>query len=327
MTSELESVDGREVAIAPVSWGLGDLVVSLPAVQSLIDNGFKTYLVTRSDLQEELAQRMLGLAGTITESEFTKRREVYPPDYLNLRDHPLQTDFWWGSAQFEEAHPGLKINQILSQICQDKGLNPDFSILTPLDSQRNSESEGKVVLIPGSDGTHKCWPKEHWLELTRLLESSHLDTMVVGQPSNSRETEQLIGAGVPWIETRNIAEAIDVLSSAKAVIAVDTGLMHVAVTQGVPTICLFKAPAVYLREYAHVRSFVAPECSKECQRRFQDASYNETIDFDESEWVHEPWTCAENQDKRCMARISSEGVFSALLKLIAGPVTTEATDT
>ena len=59
----------RRRFIAPVSFGLGDLVVSLPVVQAAVTaggcSGTETWLVTRSHSQAALAERIGGLAGTV----------------------------------------------------------------------------------------------------------------------------------------------------------------------------------------------------------------------------------------------------------------------
>jgi hypothetical protein len=46
-----------------LSFGLGDLVVSLPAVQGLIRQGDATWLVARSAVQAAIAERIDGLSG------------------------------------------------------------------------------------------------------------------------------------------------------------------------------------------------------------------------------------------------------------------------
>ena len=89
--------------IAPISWGLGDLVVSLQAVQTLIDQGGQTYLIARSQCQSELAMRVQGLAGTVLERDFDSSNLAPADLYLNLREHPLQKNYWWGSPEFEAA--------------------------------------------------------------------------------------------------------------------------------------------------------------------------------------------------------------------------------
>ena len=52
------------VYVAPISFGLGDLVVSLPAIQALIaqgrHHGDETWLVARSAAQARLAERIDG---------------------------------------------------------------------------------------------------------------------------------------------------------------------------------------------------------------------------------------------------------------------------
>src|ERR1700722_14583950 len=98
--------------VAPVSFGLGDLVVSLPAAQALIEEGGRdgdeTWLVARSPSQRLLAPRIAGLSGCLDEAALGR---TDPRDRLvDLRDHPLQRDFWWGSSRFTDAFGVLDIN-------------------------------------------------------------------------------------------------------------------------------------------------------------------------------------------------------------------------
>ena len=66
------------VYVAPISFGLGDLVVSLPAIQALIaqgrHDGDETWLVTRSVAQARLADRIAGLTGWVDEAVVRPRR-------------------------------------------------------------------------------------------------------------------------------------------------------------------------------------------------------------------------------------------------------------
>ena len=84
--------------LAPVSYGLGDLVVSLPAVQALIGEDQPVWLVARAPAQRLLAERIAGLAGVVDEAELVRGTG---DRFIDLRDHPLQRDCWWGSAAFE----------------------------------------------------------------------------------------------------------------------------------------------------------------------------------------------------------------------------------
>ena len=54
---------------------------------------------------------------------------------LDLRDHSMQRDFWWGSAAFEQSVGVLDINEILGCICRDLGIDADFTGPLALDAQ------------------------------------------------------------------------------------------------------------------------------------------------------------------------------------------------
>src|ERR1700690_1555247 len=112
------------VLVAPVSLGLGDLVVSLPAAQALIDAGQRggadTLLGARSRSQALFAPGIAGLSGCVLEASMEPGG---PGDrFVDLRDHPLQRDFWWGSPLFEDTFGPLNINDILARICADLGI-------------------------------------------------------------------------------------------------------------------------------------------------------------------------------------------------------------
>ena len=138
---------------APIGNGLGDLIVSLPAVQYLIDSGEPTILVLRSPRQEGLEGLIPGLSGSVKESEIdpdTVRGAGHR--WINLREHPLQTDHVWGSSAFDLAYPGYKIADIVRDICSDMGIHADFEDLTPLPFDRRKELEHDVVLVPAQAG-------------------------------------------------------------------------------------------------------------------------------------------------------------------------------
>src|ERR1700680_3808921 len=118
----------RRVLVAPISFGLGDLVVSLPVVQALVASGShrseQIWLLARSAAQRRLAPRIAGLAGCVDETSF---RGEDRHGLVDLRDHPIQRDFWWGSATFEREFGPLDITDILQRICDDMGIAADFS--------------------------------------------------------------------------------------------------------------------------------------------------------------------------------------------------------
>lgn len=307
--------------LAPVANGLGDLIVSLPALQALIKTGQPTYLVTRSPFQEGLEARIAGLAGSIREIDFDTAQRKAGDNYFNFRNHPLQTDHIWASPEFERQYPGYKINHVLKGICADFGIDANYDDLTPLPFNNRSEAKDTVIFIPGSAGIVKCWPSQHWIDLAAELKSRGQKVAVLGQPQRSEIVRDCLQAGLPHISTPTIIDALDVISSAKSVIAVDTGLMHLAIHQNIPTVSLFRYNIMFQRDYPHVRSLVAPRCHQSCIDIEFSAVPNKVVEFDsfkENENLHywETWKCtAETWEERCMWAISVESVLNAMTEL------------
>lgn len=300
------------VHIAPVSWGLGDLIVSLPAIQSLIDRAEEVVVVTRSDLQQTICSRIEGIAASIPESELKQ-----PPQsqrYYNLRAHPLQTDYWWGSDQFFEKFPDFRINDILRTICDDFQISPDFENLRPLRFHFQARVSDRIALIPGSDGPYKCWPLENWLALVRSLTDNGLQSFVIGQPHSSPAVAQLLAHGVPWLETESLTEALDVVSSCRAAIGIDTGLLHIAVQQGVPAVGIFKKGAVYVRPSVRFSHLEGLPCADICKTSALYHGNNHLTDL--SGCSYSPRQCSAAPGSRCMDGVAPDMVAEKTIGLL-----------
>ena len=308
--------------VAPISNGLGDLFVSLPAIQALIRTGVATYLVMRSPMQEGLCKRIDGLAGSIREDQFDARKLKEGDKYFNLRDHRLQSDYIWGSKEFEAKFPGFKIDDVVKGICRDFNISLDLDILKPLPFKPVPDVTGKILFLAGSTGVVKCWPLGHWLELASMLKDKGHEVVVVGEPERSKEVAELIKSGVSHVETPRLTDAVDVISSAGCSVGVDTGLMHASVQQLTPTVSLFRNNAMFLRTFDHVRSLIAPPCLAECIEKEFASVPNRRLNFDiwnlEDAYMYwKTWSCqAESDEERCMAAISPSGVYEAVIELI-----------
>ena len=260
------------VWIAPISFGLGDLVVSLPAIQALIrrsgDDGEEVWLVARSGAQTLLAERITGLAGSVDEASFDPGRD--DGRFLDLRDHPMQRDFWWGSESFVRAFGPLDINGILGRICADLGIDADFSTPVPLEARARPEFGDTVLFVTETDGTAKVWAPERWAALAAEVRHLGLDVgrVVRHVPAAVQAT------GVPPVLASTPGEAVDVLTSCRAVIGIDTGLTHIAVQQGTPTVTVCRDASVYYRPWPHCRVLRGGTCTPECIAVEEAYAYN-----------------------------------------------------
>ncbi|MBX9720549.1 MAG: hypothetical protein K2X81_04050 [Candidatus Obscuribacterales bacterium] len=305
------------IYFAPIARLLGDLVVSFPPLQSLIKGNEEVCLVLRSSAQEGLAERIPGLSKTVKEVDFLKLDLGTDSRVYNLRDHRLQTDYVWGSPEFNLRYPGYRIGEVIRDICNDFGILHGQENLEPLKVIPRDDCRDRVILIPGTAGPFKRWPSSNWLRLAQELLFLRVSVVLIGEPRYNNQVAELMKAGLPWVPTQKLADALDAISSARGVVAVDTGLMHLAVHQGLNTVALFRENTMFLRDYPNVKYIVAAPCVKECREKEFDFSPNSNTTFNEwsSDKIFEFWSnlsCQKGQDEGCMSLITVESVLELM---------------
>ncbi len=296
------------VYIAPISFGLGDLIVSLPAIQALINKNHpgETWLIARSDSQATLATRIDGLGGCVREVAFGATR--VDGRVVDLRDHPLQRGHWWGSPEFDEAVGPLSINEILARICADFGIPADFSQPVPLLARRRPEVSDAVLFVTESDST-KRWPSECWADLARKLRARGHDVRMV---TRDEPAPDMSDVGIEPIHAPTPCDTIDLLGSCRAVVGVDTGLTHIAAQQRTPTAGIYRKRAVYFRPWPHCRAVVGDECDESCRAIERAYAYNARGRNPAAEW--QPRTCPVGA--RCLRSVRPADVLDALRELL-----------
>jgi len=99
-----------------------------------------------------------------------------------------------------------------------------------------------VVFLHGTTWATKHWPEAYWRELAERLGRRNLQVRLPwGNPAEKARAER-IAQGLNNCEVLprlNLAGVARVLAAAKACVAVDTGLGHLAAALDVPTISLF----------------------------------------------------------------------------------------
>lgn len=96
-----------------------------------------------------------------------------------------------------------------------------------------------VALAPSAAFPLKRWPLEHWKELIRLLPD--LNFVALGGPADEF-IDELVAIDprrvVSWAGRLSLTESADAIALARALVANDTGLMHVAEQIGKPCVAL-----------------------------------------------------------------------------------------
>ena len=99
-----------------------------------------------------------------------------------------------------------------------------------------------VALAPGAVGPGKAWPVEHYAALARLLADDGCAIWVLGGPNEIALAAQMVavgGNGVRDMTGNDLGDAAVALAAADAVVANDSGLMHIAAAIGTPTVAIF----------------------------------------------------------------------------------------
>ena len=139
-----------------------------------------------------------------------------------------------GEAGFADAQPQLTIAPT----------DVDAALAT-LNLARGAYS----VLVPGAEyGPAKRWPAAHFAELARqLVQTSGQSIVLLGSAKDSSvcaEIAQAVQANgsshcLDLSGRTGLAEALAVVSAARAAVSNDSGMMHVAAAFGVPQVAIF----------------------------------------------------------------------------------------
>ena len=296
----------RRVLLAPISYGLGDLVVSLPALDALVAQGQPVWLVARAASQELLAERIAGLEGVVAEQGLV----VHADDRLvDLRDHPLQRDYWWGSPAFDAAFGPLGINDILARICADFGISADFSRPAPLLARERTGLDDTVLLVHETDGPAKHWPLDCW---ARVVTALRADGHRVGHVTKAAVPSPMDTLGVAGVVLPTPGDVVDALSSCRGVIGIDTGITHVAAQQGTPTVTVCRRSSVYFRPWPHCRVVRGASCTDACTAAEGGYAYNREVSLEH--FRPSRWGCPSGSP--CMGGADPEDVVDRLRELL-----------
>jgi heptosyltransferase-1 len=119
---------------------------------------------------------------------------------------------------------------------------PDYGIRAPREYAVPDLAGRFVVCLHATSRASKLWPESHWVRLGAAMRAAGF-TMVLPWGSTAEQARaQAIAARVdgarvlPRLAIRDLAA---VMGHAQAAIGVDTGLVHLAVALGLPTVAIY----------------------------------------------------------------------------------------
>ncbi|MFZ5491108.1 MAG: glycosyltransferase family 9 protein [Pseudomonadota bacterium] len=106
-----------------------------------------------------------------------------------------------------------------------------------------------AVLAPFTTRPQKHWPESAWRALAaRLRDECGLTPLLLGAAADRPAAGRIAadGAAIDLTGRTDIAAAAALVAGARLVVGVDTGLTHMGVAAGVPTVALFGSTCPYL---------------------------------------------------------------------------------
>jgi len=184
-------------------------------------------------------------------SSFLGPGEKDPSHNLDGVDR-LKRDVWNRPGLLAD-YPDLTSHYIAEIFCRLARIETDY-VRTESPTKEPPVAVPAVLLSTGGNRTAKLWPAVYWLEVAAWLREQHIEVGLLGPPAERRATyhaeevdNALLQTGVVDLRGRlSLPEVAGALRNARAFVTVDSGLLHLAVAVGTPTIGLFGASPVRL---------------------------------------------------------------------------------
>jgi heptosyltransferase-1 len=119
---------------------------------------------------------------------------------------------------------------------------PDYGLRLPSAPLPVDLPPNPVICLHGSSRASKLWPTANWIALAHTLARQGLTPLLPWGSEAERARAEVIAAGcpgtrvLPWLSLRRLAL---VFGQARAVVGVDTGLVHLAAALGRPVVALY----------------------------------------------------------------------------------------
>jgi heptosyltransferase-1 len=120
----------------------------------------------------------------------------------------------------------------------------EYGLSSPPTAPAWAPDRAYAVLLHAASRPSKRWPDERWIALGKLLEATGYAVILPGGTDEERAAAARLARAIPGAlaaPAMTLAEAAALLAHASHVIGVDTGLTHLAVALGRPTVGIYGA--------------------------------------------------------------------------------------
>lgn len=202
----------------------------------------------KRELKAHAYDVVLDTQGLVKSALITRlaRGPKFGPDAQSARE-PLAARFYdHGFAVARGRHAVVRNRDLAAQALgyPVPGGAPDYGIRAPSEPLPFTLPQPCVVCLHGTSRADKLWAEPNWVSLATRFGRAGLHTVLPwGNDAELARARRIGGAvsGAVVLPRLGLRALATVLGQARAVVGVDTGLVHLAVAVGRPTVALFTA--------------------------------------------------------------------------------------
>jgi len=166
-------------------------------------------------------------------------------DKNSVREKPAYLAYQRSFSVSRQQHAIIRLRQLFAKALNyalpttgpDYGLNKESLILPKIALAKNY-----LIFVPNASRSAKCWSDKSWSLLLEKMAKRGVNVFIPWGSEQEREKVVRLIKGYPLahiLPYLNLNEMAAVVSNAKAIVSVDTGLSHLAAALGIPTMVLY----------------------------------------------------------------------------------------
>lgn len=165
---------------------------------------------------------------------------------INPRRNPLYTHL---VAYAVDAHESVQFARLLEPLGRPVGPMPELAscFQLPEPDAHNTPETRTLFIHPGSTTEYKQWPEEKWIQLaSQMARIPGAFVTIIGGPAEQEQCRRVAAAASTLanpVQTRpgslDIVDVANALRHSALFVGADSGLAHLAVAMGTPTVILF----------------------------------------------------------------------------------------
>ncbi len=206
---------------------------------------WRRFLAARKQLSNQRYDAILDTQGLIKSAWIScwSKGPVYGHASASARE-PFAARFYDHTFDIARAMHAVERNRLLAARAFGYSLDLplNYGLTGPKAELVGSPSTPTVVFLHATSRADKMWPKQNWIELGSRLNAANIAVTLPWGTEAEHDVSQRIAEKIPQAVVPaklSLTAAAQLLARAAAVVGVDTGLAHLAVALGRPTIGIY----------------------------------------------------------------------------------------